>query len=199
VLNRLGIIMLSVWIAALLLALPSAAFAHERRMVEGFQFVVGWTGEPAYLGQPNGVDFGVSVPPPNSRDEPKPVEGLEKTVKVEVIFGAERRTFDLEPQFRRPGRYSADIVPTRTGDYRFRFFGTINGKNVDVTFDSADGKFDGVESTASVQFPQRLPDPVEASGQLADAKRLSTYALVAGLAGLLIGLVAYARSGRRAA
>jgi hypothetical protein len=196
--RNVGLVLLSVAIAAVPLVLPPAADAHERRAVEGFQFVVGWTGEPAYLGQPNAVDFGVSVPPPaNAQQEATPVEGLEKTMKVEVIYGSERRTLDLQPRFRMPGRYSAEIVPTRAGDYRFRFFGTINGKNVDATFDSADGKFSAVESTASVEFPQRLPDVSALGQEAADARRVATYGLIAGVVALAVGLAAFTRSGRR--
>ena len=40
-------------------------------------------------------------------EKAKPVEGLEKTLKVEVKAGPHARVFELEPRFRAPGRYDA--------------------------------------------------------------------------------------------
>jgi hypothetical protein len=69
------------------------------------------------VGQKNGIDLRVT-----NRETTLPIEGVEKTLKAEVTFGAQRREFELRAIFRDPGHYTADIVPMRDGDYRFRFF-----------------------------------------------------------------------------
>ncbi len=136
-------------VLALFIAVPLVALAHERREVGKYDLVVGWTGEPAFASQKNGLDLTVT-----NRETQQPVEGLEKTLKAEVIFGGQKREFELRAVFRQPGKYTADIVPTKEGDYRFRFFGTVEGAAVNETFDSADGKFNGVRSIQAIYFPE---------------------------------------------
>ncbi|MDQ7829616.1 MAG: hypothetical protein QN122_07410 [Armatimonadota bacterium] len=162
--------------------------AHEHRKVGQVEFVVGWATEPAFVGEKNGLDLRVLLPAPHGGEE-RPVEGLERTLRAEVLFGGQSRALTLRPVFRQPGRYTADIVPTRVGDYRFRITGTIEGQPVDETFDSADGKFDGVEEIAAIQFPERLPSPADLSRETAAAAAQARRAQTLGGAGLVLGLL----------
>ncbi len=181
----------------LLVALPLVALAHESRDVAGkYRFVVGWSGEPAYVGQKNGISLVVTNTATN-----QPVEGLEKTLKAEIVQGAQKGEVPLRAVFRSPGAYTADIIPTREGDYRFRFSGTIEGTAVDETFDSADGKFDGVKGTQAILFPAgdaAAPSPalVAAEQKAAQAQMLGVAGLVAGLAGLVLGGLAFTQARR---
>ena len=177
--------------------LAGLALAHERRDVGGkYSFVVGWTGESAYAGQMNGVSLNVT-----NTETKAPVEGLEKTLKVEIIQGAQKRELPLRAVFRQPGVYAADVVPTKEGDYRFRFFGTIEGTQIDESFDSADGKFDGVKSSQAIVFPgdatnsaQAAPAAASASaGGSSTAQALAVAALVVSVLALLLGLLALLR------
>lgn len=190
-------------VAALLVAvmgilfLPLWAQAHESRDVgDKYRFVVGWTGEPAYVGQRNGVDLTVTT-----RDTAQPVEGLETTLKVELLFGGIKRETPLRAVFRQPGKYTADVIPTRDGDYRFRFFGTIENTPVDVTFDSADGKFNGVLTTTAIQFPAveasaaQLNQAVQAAEQkAAQAQATASTGQAIGIASGALGLLGLALS-----
>jgi len=81
------------------------------------------------------------------------VEGLNKTIQPEVIFGPAARTFKLRPVFDEPGRYTADLIPVRLGDYTFRVFGTIECFEVDETFSASDGQFSSVAPIEDIQFP----------------------------------------------
>src|ERR671933_347783 len=115
-------------VAALLLILlvPGAALAHERRDVGKLQFVVGWIGEPALQGEPNGIDLRIT-----DKASGQPVEGAEKTLKASVAFGGgQPKEFPLRARFGQKGAYTADLIPTRSGTYLFTFSGTINGQNV---------------------------------------------------------------------
>ncbi|GIV96545.1 MAG: hypothetical protein KatS3mg057_1202 [Herpetosiphonaceae bacterium] len=192
---------------ALCFVLAGVALAHEHREVGPYEIVVGWTTEPAFVGEKNGLDLRVS-----RHDTQEPVEGLEQTLQAEIIFGGEKRTLELRPVFRQPGRYTADVVPTREGDYRFHIFGTIEDLQIDETFDSADRRFNGVQPVTTIQFPDTLPSTSEiaqTSGMLeqrvseaqsaADSSRtLALVAAVLGGLGLLLGGLAYVSSSRAA-
>jgi hypothetical protein len=138
---RLSALTLATITIALLLGLlsPTTASAHERRAIanNGAEVVVGWLGEPAYLDQPNGVDFRVTNPATKA-----PIDGLEKTVKVEVTKGGVSRTFDLRARFGQPGAYTADLIPTSTGDYTFRFVGRSTASR-SARSSVGSGRFDG--------------------------------------------------------
>jgi hypothetical protein len=127
----------------LLAGLTESALAHQRQWLQvgpaDYLLVVGSLDEPVFTGDKSGVDLTVLVPdaasPMDSRSEKaKPVEGLEKTLKVEVKAGPHARVFELEPRFRAPGRYDAVFYPTVATTYTYRVFGTINGAPFDVTF-----------------------------------------------------------------
>lgn len=180
---------------AMLVAVPSAALAHETREVAGYKVVVGWIGEPALEGQKNGVDFRVT------KDD-KPVEGLEKTVKVEVLHKASgtKKTFALRTIFRDPGHYTADLIPTAPGQYEMRFFGNIGSAEVNETFISGPGRYGDIEPTTEIAFPVPAPQVREVAGsakQALDAAQdaedaastARTIAIAGGVLGVL-GLVA---------
>ncbi|HZR98844.1 MAG TPA: hypothetical protein VFE37_09070 [Chloroflexota bacterium] len=177
---------------------PARASAHERRSVAGdYTFVVGFLKEPAVEGDTNGIDLRVS------KAGDQPVEGLEKTLKAEVIVGGATLPLELKPRFRTPGAYDADFVPTRPGGYTFHFSGTVEGQPVDERFESGPGRFNDVQAVAPMQFPDKVPAGVElqralaaAEGRAATATTLATIGLIAGLAGL--ALAAWALLGRRA-
>ncbi len=139
--------------------------AHERRAVGQYAFVVGFTSEPAFVEDKNGVSLRITRAANN-----EPVEGAEKTLKVEVSFANQKRTFDLRAAFGQPGSYSADLIPTRAGTYTFRFFGSLDGLAVDETFVSGPGRFNDVQSREEIQFPERLPALASVSKTANDAQ-----------------------------
>ena len=200
---------LAVRLAALvLLILPALALAHERRTIGDYEFVVGWVNEPAFVEDANQVDLRVT-----NVHTKEPVEGLEQTVKLDVSYGGRSKTFNLRPRFGQPGAYVADVLPTRTGDYVFHFTGTVNGMPLDARFDSADGRFNGVQPKTEIAFPE----PPVATGQLqervagvsseAEAAQASAQTallvggagVVLGLLGLIVGGLAWASARRQTA
>jgi hypothetical protein len=148
------------WLMAVMLPVlvltTSTAIAHERREVGPYQCVVGFFTEPAFEGLKNGVDLRVM-----HAETQKPVEGLEHTLQVEVthVPSGAARVLRLRTIYSDPGRYTADLIPTAPGQYRFRFFGSLVETVVNETFvsRSGGGQFDDVESSADLQFPERLP------------------------------------------
>jgi hypothetical protein len=158
--TRLGAVLGIAFLLALV-ALPASALAHERRTIADgkYDVVVGWDVEPAYQGQKNGASIRISEAGSNPA---VPVEGADKTLKVRIRQGATTREFPLRAVFGQKGYYVADMLPTRDGEYQWTFVGTINGEAVNDTFDTADGKFNKVESISTLQFPQAQADPNEA-------------------------------------
>jgi hypothetical protein len=186
--HRLGWLTLAAVAVALTISLivPPTTSAHERRKIAGDQaeVVVGWLVEPAFVDEPNGVDFRVMKP--GTTD---PIEGLEKTVKVAVTQGATTKTYDLRARFGQKGAYTADIFPTATGDYQFRFTGEINGTNIDEKFESGPGRFDGIKPLTAVQFPTAQPSTAELQSQVAAATAAADSARTLAMVGLAVGVV----------
>jgi hypothetical protein len=184
---------LAVVVASLgILATPAAA--HERRNVGPYTFVVGWINEPAVVGQANGLTLTVVE---TAGD--KPVEGLEKTIRADVITGggAKTRALTLEPDADQPGHYTSAFVPTRVGDYTFHISGTAGTTRVDEKFESGPNRFDPVTDGSALQFPDTVPSTADLARQLADANGKLTIAIALGAAALVVSLVSVTLATRR--
>jgi hypothetical protein len=167
----------------------SIALAHERRTIGSgkYDVVVGWDAEPAYVGQKNAASIRISKAGTNPAE---PVAGADKTLKVEIRQGAATRTFALRAVFGQPGYYGADIVPTRAGDYVWTFAGSIGDDQINEKFDSADGKFDGVQAASDLEFPLAAPDPAELATELQTTRGAAQMGQTVGIAGLAVGVLA---------
>src|SRR4030095_14285083 len=132
-----------------------------------YDVVVGWDVEPAYQNMKNAASIRISQAGSNPA---VPIMGAEKALKVQIRQGATTKEFPLRAVFGQQGYYVADIVPTREGDYQWTFVGAINEDQVNEKFDTADGKFNGIESSAALQFPVPLPDPAQATAAVSAAQ-----------------------------
>jgi hypothetical protein len=128
---------------SLLLLMAPCTSAHQRQLLQigttDYLVVVGFINEPVYTGDKSGIDLAIMRPDPtNPTDarapEVKPLDNIDKTLKVEVKAGPHARVFDLKPVYRAPGRYDAVFYPTVATTYSFRLFGTVNNVPVDLTF-----------------------------------------------------------------
>jgi hypothetical protein len=147
-------------LAALFVALPWAATAHEGRTFGNYELVVGFLNEPAISNELNGLDLRVSELPavdaastPAADADGTPVEGLETTLQAEVIYGDQRMPLTLRAAFNNPGHYQAHFIPTQPGDYSFRIWGTINGTEFDETFTAGPETFATVIDRTTLEFP----------------------------------------------
>jgi hypothetical protein len=180
--------------------LPAVASAHEHRDVDGgkYSVEVGFLDEPAITGFKNGLDLRVSAntgatPAPgiDADEGGSPVEGLESTLQVEIIYIDQKMPLTLEPRFGTPGAYNAYVIPTAAGDYTFHIFGTINGDAIDENFTSSPEGFSSVVDASTYQFPKQSS---EKSGTIAgtiaggNTAGTGTGAILGGFAaGLAIG------------
>lgn len=175
---------------------PGLASAHERRNVSKYEFVVGFIVEPALEGQKNGTDLRVT-----DTETKKPVEGLEKTLQVEIthVTTGVSRTFQIRGLFRDAGHYTNDLIPTAPGKYSFRFFGNIEGMPVNETFLSGTGRFSDAESSSDLQFPDKLPDLREVNSAVRgvqntaqQAQDKASSASILAIVGIVLGAIGIA-------
>lgn len=176
-------------VVALLSGAPGLARAHEHREVGKYEFTVGFQNEPAYLNQPNGIWVQVVEAAPEGAEEGKPVEGLERALKAEVIQGNDRLSVPLRAALGEPGVYLGDFIPTKEGDYIFHFTGTIGGQTIDERFESGPNRFNGVEGLTELQFPEKQPPASEMQAQMEQAHATATQARDAAAQARILGYI----------
>jgi hypothetical protein len=134
--------------------LAGPASAHEDRTIGRFEVAVGFAEEPAYAGQPNGVQMFMN-------EGGKPVTDLTDELQVVVSVGDQTsEPFTFEPafeigEFGTPGDYRANFVPSQAGAYTFTISGTFRGQKFnDEAFTSSPKTFADVIDINSASFPQ---------------------------------------------
>ncbi len=174
--------------AAMLLTMSSPAWAHERRTVGPYQFVVGFLSEPAFQGAPNAASVRIT----DTRVTPaKPVEGLEKTLTISVTAGGLSNAFTgtTRAVFGQPGLYALDLIPTVGGSYTFVIKGKIESLDVNEKFESGPGRFNDVEPQASLQYPAKAPAGADLTSRLDDLRATAERAQLIAVAGLVAAVV----------
>ena len=156
-----------------------------------------------------------------------PVEGLESTLAVEVthVSSGITRQMELKPVRADAGHYTAYFIPTATGQYIFRFVGSIEGQTIDETFESGPGRFADIEPATALQFPESAASAREieaavrgaldsaqqaqdaalnveatastAQGSAATATTLAIAGIVVGAVGIVVGSIGAVAAFRR--
>ncbi|NLG70738.1 MAG: hypothetical protein GX495_01675 [Chloroflexi bacterium] len=172
--------------ALLLIAAPTlSARAHGHVQAGDYELVIGFRNEPAYQGEPNGLDLRVTHVASGER-----ITGLESTLRAEIIFGGQVKELPLQPRFGEEGAYTADFLPTEAGDYTWHIFGMIADTPVDVSMTSGPETFSSIQPKSVVSFPGAEPSGSELLESSASAARMAQIALLVGGLGLLLGLAA---------
>jgi hypothetical protein len=142
-------------VVASLLLFSGHAYAHERRTVGPYQFVVGWLNEPAYVGQLNSLDLRIT----DTRGNPAtPVTGLEKTLTADLTAGGLAPfKLDVSARFGAAGAYNGWVMPTVVGTYTFHIVGKIDTQTIDEKFTSGPNTFGDIENIAALQYPTTVP------------------------------------------
>jgi hypothetical protein len=169
---------------------PLAALAHGRAEVGKYEIYIGFHVEPAFQGDVNGAEFFVT-----NMETQEPVNGLEETLQMEIIYGDSRLELPVETQWGEEGAYIGYVQPTSTGDYTIHIWGDIEGTPADVTMTSSPDTFSSIASKSDIAFPSADPTSAEMQAMLAtssDTARLAlivaSVAAVLGLAGVVLGL-----------
>ena len=142
-------------IAALLISplLLSSAFAHQSDSVGDYRIEIDWKNKPIVTGESNAIIVYVSEMD-NSKeaaeqpfDPVKGIEGLRKTLKIQLVVDTESITLPLQTTDV-PGKYESPITPTFSGWSQLNFIGKINEQNVNLALHPLK-----VEEQEVLQFP----------------------------------------------
>lgn len=169
---------------SLLFALNGIALAHAPVEAGDYTLVIGFHNEPVLQGEPNSLDLFVT----NTKTGKK-INGLEKTLKAEIIFGSHTKEVELEPREDEEGAYGAAILPTKAGDYTWHIFGDINGTPVDVKMTSSPTTFESVTPKSDISFPDDEPATTDVQAASAAAAQSAQTAMIVGIVGAVLGLV----------
>lgn len=207
-------------LTALAAATTAVALAHGDEEVGDYKLVVGFFNEPAYEGGVNAASVRVTragdsehmsgemsgstgmsgMSGMSHSDDAVGVEGLDRTLQVEVTYvpTSTSKTMDLIAVYGDPGHYVAYFIPTAPGHYRFRLIGTIEGNEIDETFESmaGGGDFDDVRSQIGLHFPEPRPSLRELESAVRGAQDMAQQAQIAAVAedsdsdaGALLGII----------
>lgn len=162
-LSAIGISMLCVLLASTV----QNVSAHEKQLVsigkKDYLFVVGSTNEPVFVDDKSGVDFFAYTPDPkdptsDNANGTKPIQGLEKTLKVEVSAGDKKKVLDFDPVDKDPGHYTATFFPTVQTTYNYRVFGNVSSTPISLKWTCSPGSVS--EDTVISNSTMKISDNV---------------------------------------
>jgi hypothetical protein len=160
------------------------ASAHGHIEVGNYELVIGFRNEPAYQGEPNGLDLFVTDTRTGER-----VNGLENSLRGEIIYGGSQKDLSLRPRFGQDGAYTADVLPTEAGDYTWHIFGSIGETAVDVSMTSGPDTFSPVISKSTIAFPSNEPSTMDILGSMDQATRTAGITLIVAVIGAVVGMI----------
>ncbi|MDQ6723192.1 MAG: hypothetical protein M3Z01_02875 [Thermoproteota archaeon] len=145
------------------------ASAHQKQLVsiggKDYLFLVGNANEPTFIDDKSGVELFVFTPtnktdPTNSDpNSTKPIQGLEKTLKVEVSAGSKKKVLDFNPVDKDPGHYTATFFPTVQTTYNYRVFGNVSSVPLSLNWTCSPGSVS--EDTIISNSSMKISDGVE--------------------------------------
>ncbi len=215
--------------------LPLSAFAHEQHAYrignKTYVFTVGSINEPLIVDDKSGLDLTVveggglpTMGPDGDMDGPpaasKPVAGLEKMLKVEMVAGTQKKTMDITPAFGALGSYKTTFFPTVQTTFSYRLFGTLNSVPVDLTFTcnpaghpmvaedttatkisdtvtqlSKSGAFGCPVARADLGFPEQSITTYDLNTKISEAKDAAASSRSKGMAGIVFGVLGLVAGG----
>ncbi len=148
----------------LLVSTLQNASAHQKQLVsiggKDYLFLVGNANEPTFIDDKSGVELFAYTPinktdPTNSDpNSTKPIQGLEKTLKVEVSAGNKKKVLDFNPVDKDPGHYAATFFPTVQTTYNYRVFGNVSSVPLSLIWTCSPGSVseDTIISNSSIKI-----------------------------------------------
>ncbi|MEK9682189.1 MAG: hypothetical protein VW081_04820 [Nitrosopumilus sp.] len=147
----------------ILLVIPGSfgiAYGHTVDAVGDYRVEIGWMNEPVVSGETNAIEFYVStlnscpeISEPTkcaeSQEFQNGIEGLKKTVKMQLIYKDESITLPLSPDHDIPGKYYAFVNPTVSGFYQANMLGSINDTPISLSMHPPK-----VAERAYIEFPE---------------------------------------------
>ena len=179
------------------------AFGHTIDSVDNYRLEIGWMNEPVVSGETNGIELFVSPLEPDldlkNQIFQNGVPGLEKSLKMQLVFQDHKITLPLEADHNIPGKYYAFVNPTISGYYQANILGTIGESAVSLSMHPPK-----VDERSYIEFPessdltlnQLIDGHTAVVGEVNSLKELvselekSNMQLSLGFAGIIIGIIA---------
>ena len=139
----------------------SGVFAHQSDSVGDYRIEIDWKNKPIVTGESNAIIVYVSEMDKSKEaadqpfDSEKGVEGLRKTLKIQLVVDTESIIMPLQTTDV-PGKYESPITPTFSGWSQLNFLGTINDTHVNLAMHPLK-----VEEPSVLQFPVIESNTVE--------------------------------------
>ncbi len=198
-------------IAVLLISsLVNFVFGHTVDSVGNYRLEIGWMSEPVVSGETNGIELFVSLLDPSLKPEEQEfnngITGLEKKLKIQLVYSDEKVTLPLFADHNVPGKYYTFVDPTRAGYYQANILGEIDGTVVSISMHPP-----RVENKTYLAFPTKPNEEILAEqeslrSEINEIRQtlnriensnqniiLSYAAIGLGIAGIIIGSVAFSR------
>ena len=144
------------YLAFLLLLIPGffgTAFAHTIDSVGEYRLEIGWMNEPVVSKETNGIELFVSKLEPGLELKDQKfkdgVSGLEKSLKIELLFKEEKIILHLSPDHNIPGKYYAFVTPTVSGFYQANILGNIDQTPISLSMHPPK-----VDERSYIEFPK---------------------------------------------
>ena len=143
-------------LVAILVILPGLAgqaFAHTVDSVGEYRIEIGWMTEPVVSNETNAIELYVSPLEPGLELEEQEfkdgIAGLEKTLKIELIYKTEKIILPLISDHNAVGKYFAYVNPTVSGFYQANILGTILDTPISLSMHPPK-----VDERAYIEFPE---------------------------------------------
>ena len=135
-------------------------FGHTVDAVEEYRLEIGWMNEPVVSGETNGIELYISslVPCPDieipmdcaaSQEFHNGVGGLEKEIKMQLVFQEEKIMLPFVADHNIPGKYYSFVNPTVAGFYQANLLGNIKGTTLSLSMHPPK-----VNERAYIEFPE---------------------------------------------
>lgn len=131
----------------------SPAYGHTIDKVGDYRLEIGWMNEPVVSGETNGIELFVSPLeegiPVEEQEFKDGITGLEKTLKIQLVYKQEKITLNLDPDHNIPGKYYAFVDPTVSGYYQANILGIIGETPISLSMHPPK-----VDERKYIEFPQ---------------------------------------------
>ena len=143
-------------LAILSLIIPGSigtAFGHTIDSVDKYRLEIGWMNEPVVSGETNGIELFVSTLESGLELKEQKfkngISGLEKSLKIQLLYKGEKIILSLSPDHNISGKYYAFVNPTISGFYQANILGNIGETPVSLSMHPPK-----VDERSYIEFPE---------------------------------------------
>lgn len=135
------------------------SFAHTVDSVGKYRLEIGWMNEPVVSGETNAIELLVSPLSPcpqldsikcaESQEFENGISGLEKSLKIQLVYKDQKIILPLNPDHNILGKYHAFVTPTSPGFYQANLLGKIDQTTVSLSMHPPK-----VDDRSYIEFPE---------------------------------------------